>query len=122
VAGSVRERTLRGAGLMAGAIRGILASAAVNHQKPVFAYIETTDIGSAGTTPTAAQIKSEVWMTLIPGARLVAYFSHVFAADGSYLRGHDSPRADSRPAIAASTPFIIRARCSASRRGAPTCP
>ena len=61
--------------------------AATSNQKPVYAYIETTDIGSAGTTPTPAQIKSEVWMTLIRGARLVAYFSHVFNADGSYL--HD---------------------------------
>jgi hypothetical protein len=50
-------------------------------------YVETTDINSAGTTPTPAQIESEVWMGLIHGARLVAYFSHIFDAQGHYL--HD---------------------------------
>jgi len=60
---------------------------AVAFAKPVYVYVETTDINSAGTTPTPAQIKSEVWMGLIHGARLVAYFSHIFDAQGHYL--HD---------------------------------
>lgn len=60
---------------------------AVDFAKPVYVYVETTDINSAGTTPTPAQIKSEVWMGLIHGARLVAYFSHIFDAQGHYL--HD---------------------------------
>ena len=75
---------------------------AVGDRKPVYAYVETTDIGSAGTTPTPAQIKAEVWMTLIHGARLVAYFSHVFAADGSYLHDDGLLRtASSKAAVAA---------------------
>jgi hypothetical protein len=59
----------------------------VNSQKAVYAYVETTDINSAGTTPQPSQIKAEVWMSLVHGGRIVAYFSHIFAADGTYL--HD---------------------------------
>ena len=59
----------------------------VSSQKATYAYIETTDISSAGTIPSPAQIKAEVWMSLVHGGRIVAYFSHIFAADGAYL--HD---------------------------------
>jgi len=52
---------------------------AVNYEKPVWVWIETTDYGGGGPAPTVAQIKSEVWMALIHGARGIGYFAHVFS-------------------------------------------
>ena len=52
---------------------------AVSYQKPVWAWIETTDFNGTGNAPSVSQIESEVWMALIHGARGIGYFAHVFA-------------------------------------------
>jgi hypothetical protein len=55
--------------------------------KPVWNFIETTPF-DGGTTPTAAQIQSEVWMSLIHGSQGIMYFVHVlsptFREDGIF--------------------------------------
>jgi hypothetical protein len=51
-----------------------------NYSKPVWTFIETTNYnGVAGHTPTPAQVKAEVWMAIIHGAKGIAYFCHIFA-------------------------------------------
>jgi hypothetical protein len=51
-----------------------------NHEKPVWAFIETTNIsGVPGHSPTPDQVKSEVWMALVHGANGIEYFCHIFA-------------------------------------------
>jgi hypothetical protein len=47
-------------------------------KKPVWAWIECTSI-NGGTKPTTAQVKAEVWMALIHGARGFGYFCHQFS-------------------------------------------
>jgi hypothetical protein len=44
------------------------------------AWIESTDMNAAGGDhlPTAAQMRAEVWMTLVHGARGFGYFCHIF--------------------------------------------
>jgi hypothetical protein len=50
-----------------------------NHQKPTWCWIETTRIGEkAKRKPTPAEVKSEVWMALIHGAKGFGYFCHTF--------------------------------------------
>jgi hypothetical protein len=49
-----------------------------NHQKPVLADIEGSNINNT-TLPQPAQIKTEVWMALVHGAAGIQYFCHVFA-------------------------------------------
>ena len=46
-----------------------------NDEKPVWTWIETTHINSQ-TKPTPSQVKTEVWMALIHGARGIGYFCH----------------------------------------------
>src|SRR6185437_11215710 len=48
------------------------------NQKAVWACIETTHISNARALPTPAQVRAEVWMALIHGARGIIYFSHEF--------------------------------------------
>ncbi len=48
-----------------------------NYEKPVWNWIEASSIRGEGR-PTGAQIKSEVWMSLIHGARGIGYFCHSF--------------------------------------------
>ncbi len=48
-------------------------------QKPVWACIETGHVGNADVRPTAAQIRSEVWMAIACGASGIVYFVHEFA-------------------------------------------
>jgi hypothetical protein len=55
-----------------------LLRSAVQDQKPVWVWVETTNFNGNGNQPTPAQIRSEVWMALIHGARGVGYFAHVF--------------------------------------------
>ncbi|MBB6736040.1 S-layer homology domain-containing protein [Cohnella sp. CBP 2801] len=51
-----------------------------NGQKPVWADIETTNYESnPGHTPTAADVKAEVWMALVHGAKGITYFAHVLS-------------------------------------------
>lgn len=47
--------------------------------QPIWCCIETGHIGNAEVKPTAEQIRSEVWMAIIAGARGLVYFSHQFA-------------------------------------------
>lgn len=46
--------------------------------KPVFACIETVQLGPGGRSATPAEIRSEVWMALIHGANGLVYFVHEF--------------------------------------------
>jgi hypothetical protein len=54
--------------------------ALTNYQKPVWNFIETEDCCSrtAPTRPTAAQVKSAVWLSIIHGALGIEYFCHQF--------------------------------------------
>lgn len=55
------------------------------NKKPVWTWIETTKISdSSQGTPTANDIKAEVWMALIHGATGIGYFCHSF---GHYEAG-----------------------------------
>jgi hypothetical protein len=47
------------------------------YKKPVWCWIETTHI-NATVRPTPAQVRAEVWMALIHGARGIGYFAHEF--------------------------------------------
>lgn len=46
--------------------------------RQVWNCIEASRIGNAKTKPTAAQIKAEVWMSIIHGSRGLIYFVHQF--------------------------------------------
>jgi hypothetical protein len=55
-----------------------------DYKKPVWMALETTNIG--GDTPhppTPATTQSEVWMSIIHGARGIIYFCHTWYADGT---------------------------------------
>ena len=48
-----------------------------NYQKPVWNWIETTKISAtANRRPTPSEVKAEVWMSIIHGARGIGYFCH----------------------------------------------
>lgn len=49
-----------------------------SEEKPTWADIECTHISNANIKPTPQQVKSEVWMSLIFGARGILYFCHQF--------------------------------------------
>ncbi|MEX2234812.1 MAG: hypothetical protein WD824_21800 [Cyclobacteriaceae bacterium] len=50
-----------------------------DNKKPTWCWIETTRIGEkAKRKPTPAEVKSEVWMALIHGAKGFGYFCHSF--------------------------------------------
>ncbi len=46
--------------------------------KIIWDCIEASRIGNVKTKPTAAQIKSEIWMSIIAGSRGIIYFVHQF--------------------------------------------
>ena len=46
--------------------------------KPVWTCIECTHISNAAVKPTPEQVRAEVWMAIIHGARGIVYFSHQF--------------------------------------------
>jgi hypothetical protein len=46
--------------------------------KPVWACIETTQIDLAGRAPTPAEVRAQVWLAVIHGARGIVYFVHRF--------------------------------------------
>lgn len=50
----------------------------VQDKKPVWACIETTRISNLERKASPAQVRAEVWMALISGARGILYFSHQF--------------------------------------------
>jgi len=47
--------------------------------KPAWCFIECTQVGSTGTKPTPAQVKSMVWMAIIHNAKGIEYFCHQFS-------------------------------------------
>ena len=47
-------------------------------QRPVWNCIECTRIGNPNVKPTPAQVRAEVWMSLIHGSRGLIYFVHQF--------------------------------------------
>ncbi len=47
-------------------------------KKDVWTCIETTRISNAEVKPTPQQVRSEVWMALIQGAKGIIYFAHEF--------------------------------------------
>jgi hypothetical protein len=47
-------------------------------RKSIWCCIETTRINNAHRKPTPAQVRSEVWMALIHGAKGIIYFAHEF--------------------------------------------
>ncbi len=49
------------------------------YKKPVWNWIEVTGIDSPSGAPTPAQVKTEVWMSLVHGSMGVGYFCHVFS-------------------------------------------
>jgi len=49
-----------------------------NNQKPVWDCIECTHIGNASKKATPAQVKAEVWMSIIHGSQGLVYFCHQF--------------------------------------------
>ena len=42
----------------------------------VWSFVETTHIKSPGRRPTPAEVRAEVWMAIVPGARGIVYFLH----------------------------------------------
>jgi hypothetical protein len=48
------------------------------YTKPVWPVIEATGFSDPARKPTPAQIKAEVWMSLVHGAMGIVYFVHVF--------------------------------------------
>src|SRR5205085_11850655 len=49
-----------------------------NDLKPVWNCIETTHIDNVKAKPTVAQVKSEVWLSIVHGSRGLIYFAHEF--------------------------------------------
>ena len=56
----------------------------VDGKKPVWNALECTRIGNPNAKPTPAQVKTEVWMSLIHGSRGIVYFVHQFASAGKF--------------------------------------
>ncbi len=50
----------------------------VGTSKPIWAFIETTQIEADQSKPTPEQVKAEVWLALTHGASGIQYFVHVF--------------------------------------------
>jgi hypothetical protein len=50
----------------------------VNDKKPVWNDIETTTIDAGNGTPTAQDITTEVWMSIVHGSMGIMYFCHIF--------------------------------------------
>jgi hypothetical protein len=49
-----------------------------NDKKIIWNCIETTHIGNEKLKPTPAEVRAEVWMSLIHGSRGIIYFAHEF--------------------------------------------
>jgi hypothetical protein len=47
-------------------------------EKPVWIILETTHINNRQEKPTGAEVKTQVWMSLIAGAKGIGYFCHDF--------------------------------------------
>ena len=81
-----------------------------DHKKPAWCWIETTRISEkAKRKPTPAEVKSEVWMALIHGARGFGYFCHSFVGrtqDAALL--HDAEMIKAVKAINAEVTSLAR--------------
>jgi hypothetical protein len=91
-------------------------------KKPVWNWIECTDINGTGTKPTPAQTKAEVWMSIIHGSMGIGYFVHSFGAteDDHALLDDPTMKAavgaiDTRIAALAPVLNTPRRTCSPSR-------
>lgn len=49
-----------------------------DHRKPVWTFIECAAIHHQSHKPTAIEVRAQVWMALIHGARGIVYFAHQF--------------------------------------------
>lgn len=49
------------------------------YRKAVWNWIECTDFNGSGRKPTPAEVKAEVWMSIIHGSMGIGYFVHVFS-------------------------------------------
>jgi hypothetical protein len=49
------------------------------YRKPVWNWIESTGIDDPANTPTPAQTRAKVWMSLVHGSAGIGYFAHVFS-------------------------------------------
>jgi len=49
-----------------------------NYKKPVYEWFETTAIDAGNPKPSPADVRSEVWLSLIHGALGIGYFTYVF--------------------------------------------
>jgi hypothetical protein len=54
-------------------------------RKPVWNAIECTRISNPKAKPTPAQVRAEVWMSLIHGSRGIVYFVHQFQEAGGFI-------------------------------------
>jgi hypothetical protein len=64
--------------VLANGVNRLVGWSAPGH--PVWNYIETTDItvGDSAPGPTPAQVKAEVWLSLVHGSMGIVYFAHQF--------------------------------------------
>ena len=100
-------------------------------QKVVWNCIETTHISNEHTKPTPAQVRSEVWMSLIHGSRGIIYFAHEFKprfieagllADGEMAKGVGAINAQVRdlaPALNAPAEPLPAGAVTSSDAGVP---
>lgn len=90
-----------------------------DNQKPTWCWIETTRISEkAKRKPTPAEVKSEVWMALIHGAKGFGYFCHSFVGktdDAALL--HDSEMIAAVKAINAEVTSLARVLNSPDLQG-----
>jgi len=83
--------------------------------KPVWVHIETGIISDANAKPTPDQVKTEVWMALIHGARGIDYFVHQFVPKRNSHALLDNPEM-----LAAVTALNARIQSLASVINSPT--
>ena len=58
--------------------KAVCMDVVVQDSKPVWVWIESTMIGDTGRKPTTKEVKAEIWMALVHGARGYGYFCHSF--------------------------------------------
>ncbi|MHC4171875.1 MAG: glycoside hydrolase 5 family protein [Planctomycetota bacterium] len=49
-----------------------------NNKKPIWIWLEASDLGGDNRPPTPQEMRAEVWMTIIHGADGIGWFPHVF--------------------------------------------
>ncbi len=58
--------------------KGVDQLRALDHAKPAWVVVETGPINEANKKPTPAQVRFQVWSSLIHGAQGIVYFCHFF--------------------------------------------